>query len=79
MAVKKKYHKKIEEGLEYIFKTETLKGDQKDKRGSVDFLAARITEPLVKQQIIQLANLCKEIPVSVTLKSSGSEVFIEFW
>ncbi|MDD7886348.1 hypothetical protein [Flavivirga sp. 57AJ16] len=72
MAVNKKYHKRIKEGLKDIFKTETQKGN-------FDGLTTIVNEPLVKHQIILLAKLCEEIPVSVTLKNTSHGVFIEFW
>lgn len=72
MAINKKYHKRIETGFKDIFKTETQKG-------TFDGLITIVKEPLVKHQIIQLAKLCEEIPVSVTLKNTSHGVFIEFW
>lgn len=77
--IKKKHQKRIEEGFKDIFKTETQKSSQNDLHTSSGSLATIIKEPLVKHQIIQLAKLCEEIPISVTLKSNGNGVFIEFW
>lgn len=77
--LKKKYHGKIEEGFKEIFKTETQKGNQNNQYGGLDGLITIVKEPLVKHQIIQLAKLCEEVPVSVTLKSCGNGISIEFW
>jgi hypothetical protein len=79
MAVNKKYHKKIKEGFKDIFKTEVHNGGQSSPYGSLNDLSITITNPLVKHQIILLAKLCEEIPVSVFLKSSGNKIYIEFW
>lgn len=72
MAINKKYRKRIEEGFKEIFKTETQKG-------SFDGLITIVNEPLVKHQIIQLAKLCEDMPVNVTLKNTPNGVYIEFW
>ncbi len=72
MPISKKYHKKIEEGFKYIFKTET-------KTGGFNGLSTIVEEPIVKHQIIQLAKLCREVPASVSLKKTSLGVVIEFW
>ncbi len=74
--MKKKHYRKIEEKLKNIFNTEIQKGNQDFQYDSVITI---INEPLVRHQIIQLAKLCEEIPVNVTLKSISNGVFIEFW
>ncbi len=33
---------------------------------------------MVKQQIIQLAKLCRDIPLNICLKATG-EIILEFW
>lgn len=74
--VKEKYRKKIEEGFKHIFNTETQMGNPIT---SSNGLTTLVTEPLVKHQIIQLAKLCEDLPVSLTLKSTSNGVSIEFW
>lgn len=75
MTMKKKYHKKIEEEFKDIFKTKIEKGNENFPYGG---LRTIIKEPLVNHQIIQLARLCEEIPISVTLKTTSIGISIEF-
>lgn len=77
--IRKKHKKKIEEGFKDIFKTEILIHNKNDQYSGLNGLITIVKEPIVKNQIIQLAKLCEELPVSMTLKSSGEGVFIEFW
>ena len=80
MAIKKKYHKKIEEGFKHIFKTEIQKETPALLLGFENGLVTQVNEPLVKHQIIQLAKLCQEVPSNVSLKAQGNNnIAIEFW
>lgn len=73
------YHKIIEDGFKHIFQTHTLRGSQTQEFGGFNGAMTIVREPLVKQQIIQLAKLCQEVPANVILKSYRNKVFIEFW
>ena len=79
MSVKYKYHKKIEESVHSIFKTKVLKGIVSNQYIGIDGIGTIVDEPLVKQQIIQLAKLCEETSVRLSLKAVGNKVVIEFW
>ncbi len=79
MALKYKYHKRIEEGVYDIFKTKVLKGMDNNHYSGIDGVVTIIDEPLVRQQIIQLAKLCEDISVKVVLKAIGNKTIIEFW
>ncbi|WP_242204948.1 hypothetical protein [Aestuariivivens insulae] len=75
----KDYHKKIEDGFNTIFHTRTLRGIETQKYGGFNGYMTIVKEPLVRQQIIQLAILCQEIPANITLKGYRNGVLIEFW
>lgn len=78
MAIKKKHQKIIEQGVYDIFKTEVLKGTEINQYG-MDGVITVIDEALVRQQIIQLAELCEVTSAKVALKAIGNKVVIEFW
>ena len=73
------YQKKIEDGFRDIFQTQTLRGNQTFEYGGFNGFMTIVKEPLVKQQIIQLAKLCQEIPANITIKCMDCGLFIEFW
>mgnify|MGYP000663418277 CR=1 FL=1 len=79
MSVKHKKHKKIEESVHSIFKTKVLKGIESNHYIGIDGVGTIVDEPLVRQQIIQLAKLCEETSVRLSLKAVGNKVVIEFW
>ncbi len=79
MAIKKRYRRKIEEGFKDIFNTGTKNENEYNLFSNSDSLITIVNEPLVKQQILQLAKLCKETPHNVTLKHTGKGIYIEFW
>ncbi len=74
----KKHHTKIENGFKTIFNTAIE--SKSDYLGSgYNDLTTSIEAPLVKQQIIQLAKLCQDVPLNTILKASGGKIIIEFW
>tara|TARA_R110002050_G_scaffold300769_1_gene472446 strand:+ start:82970 stop:83209 length:240 start_codon:yes stop_codon:yes gene_type:complete len=79
MEIKKKYYKKIVEGYKNIFNTHIEEGSEDYLKGNLSGFTTTVREPLVRHQIIQLAKLCEEVPMSVTLRSSGNSLYIEFW
>lgn len=79
MEIKKKYYKKIEEGFKDIFNTVLEKSSEDYLKGTQNGFITTVREPLVRYQIIQLAKLCEEIPLNVTVKSYGNAISIEFW
>ena len=72
MKLKKDYRIEIEKAFKSIF-------DIEDSNIEINGLFITINEPLVKQQIILLARLCKNIPLNTSLKASGGKTIIEFW
>lgn len=72
MKLKKDYHAEIENIFKSIFGIE-------ETNIEINGLIVTIKEPLVKQQIIQLAKFCKNIPLNTSLKASGGKTIIEFW
>ena len=79
MPIDKKYQNKIIKHFNDSFKTETHVGSQNYRYGSLGGLMTIIDEPLVKQQIIELAKLCEDVSLNTTLKASGGKIIIEFW
>lgn len=79
MSVDKKYHDKIKTLFKDLFETETYIGIQNHQYGGFDGLMAVIDEPLVKQQVIELAKFSKDISLNTTLKAFGGKIIIEFW
>ena len=78
--MKKQYYTKIEEGFKDIFKTDIQKTTSKSLlNNSQGSLTTVIREPLVKHQIIQLAKLCEEVPLNLSVTPSNSSLFVEFW
>lgn len=79
MAIKKKYHKRIKNSFQDIFNTDIEELHQDCLSSHINGLTTIIKEPLVRYQIIQLAKLCEEVPLNVTLKSTNNMLSIEFW
>ncbi|WP_299555723.1 hypothetical protein [Seonamhaeicola sp.] len=79
MPIKKREHQKIENRFKEIFNT-TVEGPTEDcLTNHINGVYTVVKEPLVRQQIIQLARLCEEVPLNTTLKASGGNIVVEFW
>lgn len=79
MAVNKRHHAKIEEGFKEIFGTETKKEGKPYADGAYEGLKTIVKDPLNEHQIIALAELAKEVSVSMIMKRSGTGIVICFW
>ncbi|GGD29109.1 hypothetical protein [Hyunsoonleella pacifica] len=77
--MKKHHYNKIEKSFEEIFKTEVTSEHQSALFSHFDSIKTVVREPIVKQQIIQLAKLCQEVPNNLTIRSTLDGVYIEFW
>jgi flagellar biosynthesis regulator FlbT len=79
MTYKKKHYKKIKEECKAIFNTDVSKTSSDSFRPNLGGAITVVKDPLVKQQIIQLAQLCEDIPENVALKAVHNKITIEFW